>query len=256
MGWGGWGGASFGSATGMGLPSEGWAWGIKSSSHPALARGKSHRKYFFQGKAFYLKGRNMKHRAFRAPEGSWEQWAARRKRMGAAWSWGRGYKAWGRGCTAQGRGCMARRGSGRGCRAQYHTRASSTQLERRCRLTGRSEQPGSAPGLLSGQQTQPTWLVRADSSPGPSDAPQLHRGRDSAGPTLWGRGQGVTALGALSAGRAPTRSGRSDTSPLDGMPSPHHAFVPLGLLSCLAAPPSPPSVRRPCWPFTMLSVAS
>lgn len=90
VGWGGWGGASFGSATGMGLPSEGWAWGIKSSSHPALARGKSHRKYFFQGKAFYLKGRNMKHRAFRAPEGSWEQWAARRKRMGAAWSWGRG----------------------------------------------------------------------------------------------------------------------------------------------------------------------
>ena len=66
-----------GSATGMGLPSEGWGWGIKSSSHPALAREKSHQRYFFQGKAFYLKRRNIKHRAFRAPEGSWEQWAAR-----------------------------------------------------------------------------------------------------------------------------------------------------------------------------------
>ena len=65
-----------GSATGMGLPSEGWGWGIKSSSHPALAREKSHQRYFFQGKAFYLKRRNIKHRAFRAPEGSWEQWAA------------------------------------------------------------------------------------------------------------------------------------------------------------------------------------
>lgn len=74
----------------MGLPSEGWGWGIKSSSHPALARGKSHRRYFFQGKAFYLKRRNIKHRAFRALEGSWEQWAALRKRVGAAWSWGRG----------------------------------------------------------------------------------------------------------------------------------------------------------------------
>ena len=159
-----------GSATGMGLPSEGWGWGIKSSSHPALAKGKSHRRYCFQGKAFYLKRKNIKHRAFRAPEGSWEQWAARRKRMGAAWPWGRGYKvgdavleykAWERGCVAQGlMGAAA------------------------CSWKGgvTSEQTGSAPGLLSGPQAQPTWPVRADSSPCPSDTPQLHRWPGQRGP--------------------------------------------------------------------------
>lgn len=243
-----------GSATGMGLPSEGWGWGIKSSSHPALAKGKSHRRYCFQGKAFYLKRRNIKHRAFRAPEGSWEQWAARRKGGGAAWSWGRGYKVlgvgaawpwvgglqgggWGAGVQAWEWGCMA---LGAGLHGPGVDGGCSVQL--RGGVT--SEQTGSDPGLLSGPQAQPTWPVRADSSPRPSDTPQLG-GRDSAGPTL---------LGTLSAGR-------SDTSPLGTAPPPRtmpwrFPFIPLGLLSPLAAPLSPPSLPCPCWPFTALSIAS
>lgn len=40
--------------------------GIKSSSCLALAEGKPHLRYCFQGKAFYLKGSNMKERACRA----------------------------------------------------------------------------------------------------------------------------------------------------------------------------------------------
>lgn len=60
-------GASAAQPEGQGCLPRAGGGGIESSSHSALAKGKSHGRYCFPGKTFYLKRRNVKYTAFRTP---------------------------------------------------------------------------------------------------------------------------------------------------------------------------------------------